>query len=505
MKDKAPNIFDFSINVSNLTDVLEEHDDGVVIINAQGVIVFYNKAIARIDDMDPKDVIGKKIFEVYKSTQEQGPTMLCMQQQKPVLKFNRFYLTQYGRAISAMQNAFPLFNGSELTGVVNFTREYSSIEREMDATSRASIPKKRYQTDKGFFRDIIGNTPEFSQAIRTARMAASSPSSVMIYGESGTGKELFAQALHNSSSWSDRPFVAINCSAIPETLLEGILFGTARGAFTDAKDKPGLFEDANGGTLFLDELNSMPLGLQAKLLRAIQENKIRRVGSSKEIDVNLKLLSSLNMDPEQAMSQETLRRDLYYRLAVVYIAIPPLRRRSSDIPALVGHFLQKCNRRLSRNVRAVSPEVLQIFESYPWPGNVRELAHVIEGAMNMVDEKKEFIDVTDLPVNFMNALKRTASTLSGETQGAYGGHIAPPPLSCVTGPENAGMTLFELQDHYEKSILCTLLEKYRGNANRAAQELGISRQLIYHKIKKHKLNRDDFKAAPSPDPFMGNA
>ncbi len=493
IKDNSTHTPGFSINISNLTDILEELDDGIVIINAQAVIVYYNKAMARIDDMDPKDVIGKKISDVYKSTQEQSPTMLCIHQQKPVLKFNRFYLTQYGRAISAMQNVFPLFNGSEFTGVVNFTREYSSIEREMGATSRASMPKKRRQADKGIFRDIIGNTPEFYQAIRTARMAAASPSSVMIYGESGTGKELFAKALHNASSWSDRPFVAVNCSAIPETLLEGILFGTVKGSFTDARDKPGLFEDANGGTLFLDELNSMPLGLQAKLLRAIQENKIRRVGSSKEIDVNLKLLSSLNMDPDQAMSKEALRRDLYYRLAVVYIAIPPLRRRSSDIPALIGHFIQTCNTRLNRNVRSVSPYVLEIFISYPWPGNVRELAHVIEGAMNMVDEKKEFIEVTDLPVNFLDALKRTVSTPSEETQQAYGGH-APSPPSFVPGSETAGMTLFELQDQYEKSILCRLLEKYRGNANRAAKELGISRQLIYHKIKKHTLRREDFKS-----------
>jgi len=492
--DNAPETPEFSISFSteNLTDILAELDDGIVIIDANSTIVFYNKAMSRIDDMNPSDVIGKKISEVYASTQEQSATLLCMNQQKPVLKFNRFYLTQYGRAISAIQNAFPLFNGSEFTGVVNFTREYSSIEREMDTTSRAYIQKARQQTDKGIFQNIIGNTPELLQAIRTARMAATSPSPVMIHGESGTGKELFAQALHNSSPWSDCPFVAINCSAIPETLLEGILFGTAKGAFTDAKDKPGLFEDANGGTLFLDELNSMPIGLQAKLLRAIQENKIRRVGSSKEIDVNLKLLSSLNMDPEQAMVEKALRRDLYYRLAVVYIAIPPLRSRSSDIPALVEHFLQAGNTRLGRNVQAVSPKVLQIFMSYPWPGNVRELAHVIEGAMNMVDQK-EFIDVADLPVNFLKTLKRNGPASPENTQIPPSGNLG---LPLPPGPEVTGLTLFELQDQYEKSILCRLLEKYRGNANRAAQELGISRQLIYHKIKKHKLNRDDFKAAP---------
>ena len=477
--------------MDHLIQILAQLDDGIMVTDAHGTIVFYNDAMARIDGMDPAGVIGRKVTDVYESRNEDSPTMRCVLQQKPVRRFSRHYLTRQGRAVSALQDVFPLFQDGVFTGAINFIREYSSIAREMDTTAKPLPAGKASTSDGGTFQNIIGNTPELLQTIRTAQMAAASPSPVMIFGESGTGKELFAQALHNSSPWRDRPFVAVNCSAIPETLLEGILFGTAKGAFTGAKDKPGLFEDANGGTLFLDELNSMPIGLQAKLLRAIQENKIRRVGSSTEIDIRVKLLSSVNMEPEQAMAENALRRDLYYRLAVVYISIPPLRNRLSDIPALVDHFIQTCNARLNREVQAVDHEVLQIFLAYHWPGNVRELAHVIEGAMNMVDHK-EFITLAELPVNFVNAMQRNSSTGAAPLSSGNAGP-APAAIPPIPDPAESGMTLFELQNQFEKSIICRLLEKYRGNANRAAQELGISRQLIYHKIKKHQISRESFK------------
>ena len=486
-----PSELPVNISMGNLTTILAELDDGILITNEQGVVVFYNKALCRIDNMERSAVIGKKITDIYNVTNESSPTMQTLFTRRPVLRFTQFYLTHHGRAVFAIQNVFPLYEKGEFKGVVNFIREYSSMEREMDITSRFHIQKHKYTTEKNTFQSIIGNTPEFLHTIQTARRASASPSPIMIYGESGTGKEVFAQAIHNHSPWHDNPFVAINCSAIPETLLEGILFGTSKGAFTDAKDKPGLFEDANGGTLFLDELNSMPVGLQAKLLRAIQENKIRRVGSSKEIDVQLKLISSVNMEPEQAILEETLRRDLYYRLAVVYLSVPPLRSRISDIPALSDHFIKLCNKRIGRNIQTVSRKVLQLFLGYTWPGNVRELAHVIEGAMNLV-EGRNTIEYRDLPVNFVNALKQQKSEKQIESSLPHiDSDIGPDPF--MIGPWDSEMTLFELQNHYEKTIICRLLEKYKGNANQAAKQLGISRQLIYHKIKKHQIQREHFK------------
>jgi transcriptional regulator with PAS, ATPase and Fis domain len=207
-------------------------------------------------------------------------------------------------------------------------------------------------------------------------------SPVMLFGETGTGKELLAQSIHNRSSRSSGRYVAVNCAAIPENLLEGILFGTTRGAFTGAVDKPGLFEKAHGGTLLLDEINAMTMGLQAKLLRFLQERKIRRVGSLEERDVDLKIISSVNVNPHVAIAQQTLRADLFYRLAVIFIRIPPLRERLQDLPALISHFLSKSNALLNRQIAGLSEAVISRFEHYPWPGNVRELEHVIEGALS---------------------------------------------------------------------------------------------------------------------------
>jgi len=480
-----------NISMDNLMSILSELDDGVIITDEQGIIVFYNRALCHIDNMERSSVIGKKVTDVYQVTEEGSPTMQSVKTRRPVLRFTQFYLTHYGRAVFALQNVFPLFEKGQFKGVVNFIREYSSIEREMDITSRFHIQKRKKNSDKITFQTIIGNTPELLNIVQSAKMASSSPSPVMIYGESGTGKEMFAQAIHNYSPWHSQPFVAVNCSAIPETLLEGILFGTVKGAFTDARDKPGLFEEANGGTLFLDELNSMPIGLQAKLLRVTQENKIRRVGSSKEVDIQLKLISSVNMEPVQAIQKDSLRSDLYYRLAVVYLPIPPLRDRVSDIPELINSFIQKYNDSLKRRVQTISREILQLFLTYHWPGNVRELAHVIEGAMNLVDDR-DMITFQDLPINFVNAFRQKQGELAlpnPRNQPCEGDLYDP----VILGNCDTGMTLFELQNRYEKNIICRLLQKFNGNANQAAKQLGISRQLIYHKIKKHKIQREDFK------------
>ncbi|MCG8566535.1 MAG: sigma 54-interacting transcriptional regulator, partial [Desulfobacterales bacterium] len=199
------------VSTEHLTQILAQLDDGIMVTDAQGVIVFYNDAMARIDSMDPAGVIGRTVTDVYESDGENSPTMRCVLQQKPVRRFSRFYLTRHGRAVSALQDVFPLFQDGEFTGAINFIREYSSIAREMDSASATHVPSPPVPSEGGTCQGIIGNTPELLQTIRTAQMAAASPSPVMIFGESGTGKELFAQALHNSSPWRDRPFVAVNC------------------------------------------------------------------------------------------------------------------------------------------------------------------------------------------------------------------------------------------------------------------------------------------------------
>jgi arginine utilization regulatory protein len=317
--------------------LLKDFFEGVTITDRHGCVLFVNDEQARIDDMPAAMLSGKKITDIYQVVDGVSPVMQCIKTRRPVKGLACYYRTCTGRVANSIHNVFPLFEG----------------------TAR-----------------------EFAECVDAARLSARSVSPVMLFGETGTGKELLAQSIHNRSSRSRGRYVAVNCAAIPENLLEGILFGTTRGAFTGAVDKPGLFEKAHGGTLLLDEINAMTMGLQAKLLRFLQERKIRRVGSLEERDVDLKIISSVNVNPHVAIAQQTLRADLFYRLAVIFIRIPPLRDWLQDLPALISHFLSKSNALLNRQIAGLSEEVMSRFEHYPWPGNVQELEHVIEGALS---------------------------------------------------------------------------------------------------------------------------
>ena len=334
-------------------------------------------------------------------------------------------------------------------------------------------------------------------AWRTAQMAANSPSPIMLYGETGTGKELFAQSIHNHSSRSNRRYIPVNCAAIPENLLEGILFGTSKGAFTGALDKAGLFERASGGSLFLDEVDSLSIGLQAKILRVLQERKVRRVGSLKEIDIDLKIISSVNKEPHRAIEEGILRPDLFYRLGVVYIPIPPLRRRRDDIERLTRHFLKKHNTALGKGIPSISGEVAGLFNRYHWPGNIRELEHVIESAMNMAGPT-EVIEIRHLQghfsTQFLDGTSREATALD-----IYDTASAPPlrpqresVFSGTAPPVVPDKSLVETQVEQEKMAIETALANYSGNVSKAAGSIKISRQLLHYKMKKHNLNRKDF-------------
>ena len=222
---------------------------------------------------------------------------------------------------------------------------------------------------------------------------ANTQSSVMVWGETGTGKELLVQAIHSASGRSGGPFVAQNCAALPESLLEGLVFGTSKGGFTGAQDRPGLLELAAGGTLYLDEIDSMPLGLQAKLLRVLQDKRVRRLGDVRERPIDVRFISSTSILPGESVKAGALRADLYYRLSVVEIGIPPLRDRKEDIPHLCRYFLKKYHH--EGTVRRISPQVMKAFMSYDWPGNVRELEHAIEGSLPFA--KGAVIRLEDIP------------------------------------------------------------------------------------------------------------
>lgn len=316
----------------------------------------------------------------------------------------------------------------------------------------------------------------------------------------GTGKELFAQAIHSASSRAGHPFIPVNCAAIPENLLEGILFGTVKGAYTDAPDKPGLFEKANCGTLLFDELNSMPLGLQAKLLRVIQEKRVRRLGSHTEIPINVRIISILNEHPLRAVDQGLLRRDLFYRLAVVGIAVPPLRKRQNDIPLLVRHIINRSELAMKTAGVTLDDEVMGIFRRYPWPGNIRELAHVIEGSLALLDGS-DVITVHNLPRHF-----REACNLQPADD-----DLRPPlpnmmraepqmPVSAATTPDyfdyrsirrGDSVSIKTCLHEYESSCIRNVLRVTGGNVAKAARIMELTPAGLHYRMKVLHIENED--------------
>jgi two-component system response regulator AtoC len=308
---------------------------------------------------------------------------------------------------------------------------------------------------------IVGRSPKIAQAIALADKVARHPSTVLVTGESGTGKELVARHIHDASPRASRPFVAVNCAAIPESLLESELFGHAKGAFTGATaERQGLFEEANEGTLFLDELGDLPVSLQVKLLRALQEGEVRRVGDNASRSVDVRLVAATARDLEADVADGKFRADLYYRINVVRIHLPALRERSEDIPELVRHFVDRFNRRLGLHVVGVSAAAMRALVEYPWPGNVRELENVVERAMVLTDGTQ--LGVEQLP------------TLSA-------------PAARADGTSPLDLSVKRRTEELERALIKEALERTRGNRTRAAKLLDLSHRALLYKIRDYGL------------------
>ena len=313
------------------------------------------------------------------------------------------------------------------------------------------------------FDNIVARSESMMAIFKTVRKVAAYKSTVLLYGESGTGKELVARALHFNSPRTDKPFVAINCGAITETLLESELFGHVKGAFTDAnRDKPGLFQEADGGTLFLDEIGEMPLSLQVKLLRVIQEGEIRRVGDTKDIKVDVRLVAATVRDLSDEVGEGRFREDLYYRLNVLPIHMPPLRERREDLPLLIDHFVEDCNKRLGREVRGLSAEAKKVMMDYPWPGNVRELENAIEHSMILSEE--DMVEVASLPRKIRESKDRIRMALASDE-----------------------LSIKKMNRLIEEELIRRALKQTGGNRTRASQLLEISHRALLYKIKDYDL------------------
>ncbi len=376
-------------------------------------------------------------------------------------------ITAYGtieNAIEAMkEGAFHYFKKpfqlGEVSALISKAMDYKRLEDENESYS---------QNLSHLFKDvkIMGDSPVMKQIKDLIVKISRTDSSVLIYGESGTGKELVAKAIHNASLRSKNRFVPINCAGIPETLMESELFGYEKGAFTGAhQTKMGLIQVANGGTLFLDEIGDLPLSLQAKLLRVLQERTIQRVGGLKEIPVDIRLLAATNRNLKVEIERNNFRRDLFYRLNVINIKIPPLRERKEDIPPLAEFFLGKERKTRNGESPTLSEDTLEKFMNYQWPGNVRELENVIERLVVLVD--KDVIDVDDLAPDIMGA-----------------------------APSRMDFDYRSAKDKFEKDFITDLLKRCNGNVTAAARMAGLSRRNLYDKIERYNINIDEFKTSP---------
>jgi len=353
------------------------------------------------------------------------------------------------------------FDTDELLAHVRRVEEVRSLTRE--------VKRLRGELERRYgFDTIIGSSQKMARVFDRVRAAAATASNVLIAGESGTGKELIARAIHQNGARGERRFVAINCAALPREIIESELFGHAKGAFTGAfTEHEGLFRAAHGGSLFLDEVTEMPGETQAKLLRALEEGNVRPIGSTAEVPVDVRIIAAAK-DPAEAVRTGRLREDLYYRLAVITIDLPPLRERVEDIPLLAHHFIDELNRRLGRSVRGVEPRAMERLARYPWPGNVRELRNAIEGILALA--KTDLVTVAELPPKLLPRPEAMDVVPAEEIEPG-----AVPPLE-------------ETLRQVERKLIRRALEIAGGNKSKAADLLGVSRKRIYRKLE--ELSKD---------------
>jgi len=349
------------------------------------------------------------------------------------------------------------FRNEEILIQIKRALEQKRLEQEVQRLRTEVRAQRRFQ-------NIIGQSVAMQKILETVAQVSDLPANILIEGESGTGKELIARAIHANSSRASGPFIAVNCAAIPETLLESELFGYVRGAFTDArKDRSGLFREANGGTLFLDEIGELPVTLQTKLLRVLEDKEVRPLGANQGEKVDTRVLSASNRNLEELVRSDKFRQDLYYRLNVIRIELPPLRHRGDDVPLLVRHFVEKFAAGAKHQVDGIDAEALTALKNYDWPGNIRELEHMIERAVLL--GKGSRIGLQDLPANVVGDGESSVVLAQALTR---------------------QLTLRDLEREYVAKVL----DATNGNKTEAAKILGVDRTTLYRKLEEYKLKDD---------------
>lgn len=433
----------------------EDFSKNVVIVDKNGNVIYFTENNMPIYDFRYDEIIGNNITKVYKNLNYDNSSLIkAIHSGSGITNLKQGLETRNNKIINQVGNTYPLIENNEIIGAIEFSEIINHKLIKSRYYKEFSINNMLSNGTKYELEDIITIDEGMKKIKEKIRRISKTNSNILIYGETGTGKELVAQSLHNESNRRNNQFVSQNCGAIPETLVESTLFGTEEGSFTGAKSSPGLFELAQGGTLFLDEINSLPFNSQAKLLKAIEDKRIRRVGGTKEIDIDIRIISATNKPIKDLLDDGILRNDLYYRLAVVQIILPPLRNRKTDIEYLSNYFIEKFNREFKFSISSLDKDMIEIFKEYSWPGNIRELKNVIESSFNLAEE--DYISCKDLPENILEYKDR-----------------------------NKDIGLKGYLENEEKRIILNALKNNENKLTAAADDLKISKQLLRYKLDKY--------------------
>ncbi|MEG2649063.1 MAG: sigma 54-interacting transcriptional regulator [Anaerovoracaceae bacterium] len=457
--------------VKIITELAQLIQEGIHIVDENGTSIFYSSKMAELEQVRREDVLGKPFREVFAHIPMSESTLnLALKKRKATYNKEQTYTNKYGKPITTVNSTVPIIIDGNLAGAVEIANDITSIKvmtdtimelqgKEIQGGSQYDAKIKRYT-----FADLIGNNREFKRQVEIAKKAANSKASVFMYGETGTGKELFAQSIHYGSSRAGKPFLSQNCSSLPESLLETVLFGVAKSTINGEEGRPGLFEQANGGTLLLDEISALSYEMQSKLLRVIQEEYIRRVGSNQLIPINVRVIATINEPVGELLAKGDLRKDLYYRLNIISLNLPPLRERKDDIDTLAKYLLEKQSIKANKFIPGFETDALRKFYEYDFPGNVRELENCVARAVALAEEDKR-ISESEVEVNNVEINKN--------------------PIHTAFNAAEEGMV--DYMERLEQSLIEEALTVRQGNVSQAAEFLGIKRQTLQHKLKKYGI------------------
>lgn len=445
--------------------ILGNLQEAVCVINTSGIVTFWNESSEKLYGIKARDIVGSHIEEFF-------PNALLLRVLKEKKAFENLKHKPKSES-DVIVSAVPLIYKGELIGAVSTDRDlneisklYMELDREKVKVEILKEQMREITEDKYFFGKIIGKSKPLIDAMIIAKQVAKTDASVIVSGESGTGKEVFARAIHQESQRKG-DFIPVNCSAIPSNLLESELFGYVEGAFTGAhkNGRPGKFELANNGTLFLDEIGDMPLLMQAKLLRVLQDGIVYRVGSGQALKIDARIIAATNKDLQQLMKAGKFREDLYYRLNVVSILIPPLRERKVDIPELIKDFIKEFSEKNHKEELEISPDAMKVLSDYEWKGNIRELKNTIERLVIL--SKNNTIDIKDIPTEILDSMNMAPFIALDKTK----------TFDLKTAVEN-----------FEKNIIIDALTAVKGNKVQTAELLKIKRSTLYYKLNLYDLN-----------------